>query len=320
MFQSTLARPITFTGVGLHSGRDVQIKLQPASVDTGLEFYVHTQKGTRRMKPNPGLVSATALATTLSDGSASVSTVEHLLAALSAMRIDNVQVHVFGAEVPILDGSAILFVQDIEKAGRRLQNAPRKVARLRKPISVAGEGKAIHARPYQGFFVDYTIDFAHPSIGRQHLAMEITPDTFDAIARARTFGFAQEVEYLHSKGLALGGSLRNAVVLDDEGVVNPEGLRCADEFVRHKMLDFIGDMAMFGMPLEGAFEVHCSGHSFNNQFIRRLEAEAGQLLDIVELPVPAQPVAHTVPQAVQDAARAAFGEAQVFARGFVSAS
>lgn len=314
MFQSTLARSVSFTGVGLHSGRDVQIKLQPASVDTGLAFLVHTQKGTRSMRPCPGLVSATALATTLSDGTVSVSTVEHLLAALNAMQIDNVHVHVFGTEIPILDGSAISYLQDIEKAGRKVQSTPRKVARIRKPVSVAGEGKAIHARPYQGFFIDYTIDFPHPSIGRQHLALEISPETFASIAHARTFGFAQEVEYLHAKGLALGGSLRNAVVLDDEGVVNPEGLRCPDEFVRHKMLDFVGDMAMFGMPLEGAFEVHCSGHSFNNQFIRRLEAEAVQLLDIVEAPT-SSPV-HAMPEA----GRAAYTESPVFARGFVSAS
>ncbi len=314
MFQSTLARPVSFTGVGLHSGRDVQIKLQPASADTGLAFLVHTAKGTRNMRPNPGLVSATALATTLSDGAVSVSTVEHLLAALNAMQIDNVQVHVFGTEIPILDGSAVSYLQDIEKAGIKVQNAPRRVARIRKPVSVAGEGKAIHARPYQGFFVDYTIDFPHPSIGRQRLALEISPETFKDIAHARTFGFAQEVEYLHAKGLALGGSLRNAVVLDDEGVVNPEGLRCPDEFVRHKMLDFVGDMAMFGMPLEGAFEVHCSGHSFNNQFIRRLEAEAVQLLDIVEAPA-SSPV-HAMPES----GRAAYTESPVFARGLVSAS
>ena len=180
-----------------------------------------------------------------------------------------------------MDGSAAQVVQMLHDAGMRMQYKERKVARIRRPLSVAGEGKVIHARPHHGFYVDYTIDFPHKSIGRQRLALEITPESFMSIASARTFGFLQEVEYLHSKGLALGGSLRNAVVLDEDGIVNPEGLRCPDEFVRHKILDFIGDMAMFGMPLQGAFEVHCSGHHHNNLFLRRLQAEASVYLDVV---------------------------------------
>lgn len=281
MFQTTVARPVSFTGVGLHSGKDVQLKFQPAPVDSGIVFFAHTSSGVRRIHPRPEAVTATALATTLSDGKASVSTVEHVLAALNGLQVDNVQVHVVGGEVPIMDGSASQVVQMLHDAGMRMQYKERKVARIRRPLSVAGEGKVIHARPHHGFYVDYTIDFPHKSIGRQRLALEITPESFMNIASARTFGFLQEVEYLHSKGLALGGSLRNAVVLDDDGVVNPEGLRCPDEFVRHKILDFIGDMAMFGMPLQGAFEVHCSGHHHNNLFLRRLQAEASVYLDIV---------------------------------------
>ncbi len=281
MFQTTVARPVSFTGVGLHSGRDVQIKFQPAPVDSGIVFFAHTPSGVRRIHPEPEAVTATALATTLSDGKASVSTVEHVLAALNGLRVDNVQVHVMGGEVPIMDGSAAQVVRMIRDAGVRAQHMERRVARIRRSLSVAGEGKAIHARPHHGFYVDYTIDFPHRSIGRQRLALEITPESFMRIADARTFGFLQEVEYLHSKGLALGGSLGNAVVLDEDGIVNPEGLRCPDEFVRHKILDFVGDMAMFGMPLQGAFEVHCSGHHHNNMFLRRLQAEASYYLDIV---------------------------------------
>lgn len=279
MLQTTIARPVSYTGVGLHSGKDVRMRLQPAPADSGIVFHVHTSAGVRRVAPSPSAVSATALATTLSDGQARVSTVEHVLAALAGMAVDNVQVHVFGGEIPIMDGSAAPVAALLNEAGLRTQHAPRRVARVRRPLSVAGDGKAIHAWPHNGFYVDYTIDFPHASIGKQRLTLEITPDTFADIAFARTFGFLQEVEYLHGKGLALGGSLGNAVVLDEQGVVNPEGLRCPDEFVRHKMLDFVGDMAMLGMPLQGAFEVHCSGHQHNNAFLRRLADESGAYLE-----------------------------------------
>ena len=282
MLQTTVARPVAYTGVGLHSGKDVQIKLQPAPVDSGIVFHVHTPTGIRRITPRPDAVCATALATTLSDGQTRVSTVEHALAALSGMGVDNVQVHVTGGEIPIMDGSAAELVALIERAGLRTQHMPRRVARVRRPLTVAGDGKAIHAWPHKGFYVDYTIDFPHAAIGRQRLALEINPHTFAERASARTFGFLQEVEYLHSKGLALGGSLNNAVVLDEHGVVNPEGLRCPDEFVRHKILDFVGDMAMLGLPLQGAFEVHCSGHQHNNAFLRRL-LEDGDYLQILSL-------------------------------------
>ncbi len=277
MYQHTLAHSTVYTGIGLHSGQDVRLKLTPGTVDSGIVFYLHTDQGVRCLRPSPEVVSATALATTLSlpeDKSFRVSTVEHLLAALRGLEFDNVQVHVYGAEIPILDGSAAYFMELLGKAGRRNQGAPRRVAKITRPFSVAGEGKAIHAWPHEGFFVDYTIEFAHPSIAKQRLALEITPETFAEIANARTFGFFQEVEYLHSKGLALGGSLNNAVVLDEQGVINPEGLRCPDEFVRHKILDFVGDLAMLGTPLLGAFEVHCSGHNHNNVFLRRLTTEA----------------------------------------------
>jgi UDP-3-O-[3-hydroxymyristoyl] N-acetylglucosamine deacetylase len=280
MLQTTIARPVSQRGIGLHSGRDVQLKLQPAPPDSGIEFHLHTPSGIRRIQPSPSAVNATALATSLGSGPDRVSTVEHLLAALNALRVDNVQVHVLGGELPIMDGSVEPAVRLLQAAGRRRQRAFRRVARLKRPLTVAGDGKVIHAWPHNGFFVDYVIDFPHSAIGRQRFALEIGPDTFGEIAFARTFGFLQEVESLHDRGLALGGSLDNAVVLDEQGVINPEGLRSPDEFVRHKIVDFTGDMATLGLPLYGAFEVHCSGHQHNNFFLRRLEREAGLYLDI----------------------------------------
>ena len=246
MFQTTVARPVSFTGVGLHSGRDVQIKFQPAPVDSGIVFFAHTPSGVRRIHPEPEAVTATALATTLSDGKASVSTVEHVLAALNGLRVDNVQVHVMGGEVPIMDGPAAQVVRMIRDAGVRAQHMERRVARIRRSLSVAGEGKAIHARPHHGFYVDYTIDFPHRSIGRQRLALEITPESFMRIADARTFGFLQEVEYLHSKGLALGGSLGNAVVLN---------LAATPDALAKRILDF-----SFGVASALDANVECVGN------------------------------------------------------------
>ena len=188
MLQTTIARTVSYTGVGLHSGKDVQMRLQPAPADSGIVFYVHTPSGVRHIAPRPSAVSATALATTLSDGQASVSTVEHVLAALAGMAVDNVQVHVFGGEIPIMDGSAVQAAALLKEAGLRSLHAPRRVARVRRPLSVAGDGKAIHVWPHNGFYVDYTIDFPHASIGKQRLSLEITPDTFAEIAFARTFG------------------------------------------------------------------------------------------------------------------------------------
>lgn len=276
-------KPVVYTGIGLHSGNDVELKLQPAPVDNGISFHIHTGKGIKIIKPSPQVVLATALATTLGDGKVQVATVEHLLASLMGLGIDNVECHVIGREIPIMDGSALLITNLIKRAGVRSQYALRKVAKIIRPISFAGEGKAIHARPHDGFYVDYSIDFAHPSIGKQQLSLEISPESFGEIAYARTFGFMKEVEYLHSKNLALGGSFENAVVLDEEGVMNPDGLRCPDEFVRHKILDFVGDMAMYGMRLYGAFEVVCSGHHHNNQFLRKLEECSDTYLEVKEL-------------------------------------
>lgn len=284
MNQTTTQRSITCSGIGLHSGNRVYLALRPAPANTGIVFEIHTgdaKNSIRRVSPTPDAVMTTALATTLGANGASVSTVEHLLASVLGLGIDNLIVSVEGGEIPILDGSAATFVTLFHEAGIRQLPVSRKVMRVSRPVALRSGDKFIRATPYAGLRVDYTIEFPHPSIGRQHMVMEVTPSTFARVANARTFGFLKDVEYLHSHGLARGGSLDNVVVLDDTGIVNPEGLRFTDEFVRHKVLDFIGDMAMLGLPLQGNFEIRCSGHQLNNEFLRKLEAErALQKIDL----------------------------------------
>jgi UDP-3-O-[3-hydroxymyristoyl] N-acetylglucosamine deacetylase len=188
------------------------------------------------------------------------------------MGIDNIHIEVTGKEVPIMDGSAGSFVYLLKQAGVRTLNKPRKVLGFKKAIEFEQDGKYIKARPYDGLHVDYTIEFAHPLIGRQHLSMDITPENFTQhLAKARTFGFLKEVDYLHANGMGLGGSLDNAIILDEYNILNAEGLRFKDEFVRHKMLDFVGDIATFGARLQGHFEIFASGHALNNAFLRHLD-------------------------------------------------
>ena len=280
MLQTTIQKTLRCKGIGLHSGKQVEIVLRPALEDTGILFSLHTGVGSSFLTPNPDLVVATGLATTLGNGSDSVATVEHLLAAVRGMGIDNIHVEVRGNELPIMDGSAGPFVYLLRQAEVRKLSKPRKVLSVIKPLNFEQEGKYIRAFPHDGFAVDYTIDFGHPQIGRQTLSLEITPDVFaDELAKARTFGFLKEVEYLHANGLALGGSLDNAVVLDEYGIVNDEGLRFTDEFVRHKILDFVGDMAVLEKPLQGRFEVFASGHALNNSFLKYLYANAEDYLE-----------------------------------------
>ncbi|HIW79148.1 MAG TPA: UDP-3-O-acyl-N-acetylglucosamine deacetylase [Candidatus Bilophila faecipullorum] len=281
MNQTTIQRVVTCSGIGLHSGKKVYLALRPASANTGIIFDIHTQDGIRRVSPTPKAVMTTALATTLGTADATVSTVEHLLASVLGLGIDNLIVSVEGGEIPIMDGSAAAFVKLFAEAGIRRLNAPRKVMRVSRPTELHDGIKHIRALPYAGFRVDYTIDFPHPAIGRQQMSMEVTPETFARVANARTFGFFKDVEYLHSHGLARGGSLESVVVLDDKGVMNPEGLRYRDEFVRHKVLDFIGDMAMLGLPIQGHFDVCCSGHQLNNAFLRKAEEE--RVLQLIDL-------------------------------------
>jgi len=280
MHQTTIRNTVRCTGIGLHSGKQVEMVLRPAPEDTGILFALRSGSGTSFLSPKPRLVVDTGLATSLGNGHDHIATVEHLLAAVRGLGIDNIRVEVQGRELPIMDGSAASFVYLLNQAGLRRQAKARKVLAVTKPIVFEREGKFIKATPHDGFAVDYTIQFAHPLIGRQNLAMEVTPDAFAAdLAKARTFGFLREVEYLHANGLALGGNLDNAVVLDEFGVLNTDGLRYSDEFVRHKLLDFVGDMAVMGLPLQGRFEVFASGHALNNSFLRYLEDHASEYLE-----------------------------------------
>jgi UDP-3-O-[3-hydroxymyristoyl] N-acetylglucosamine deacetylase len=265
----------------------VELVLRPATEDTGVLFSLRNESGSTFLSPAPSLVVETGLATVLGDGHQTVATVEHLLAAVSGMGIDNIHIEVTGKELPIMDGSAASFVYLLKQAGLRKLDKPRTVMTVKKPIEFEQDGKYIKARPYNGFRVDYTIEFAHPIIGTQRMELEITPKNFvTEIAKARTFGFLKEVDYLHANGLALGGSLDNAIVLDEYGVLNAEGLRFKDEFVRHKLLDFVGDMAVMGAPLHGHFEVFASGHAMNNAFLRHLDENKDIYLEPVTLAVP----------------------------------
>lgn len=283
MRQVTLKQSITCEGTGLHSGKLVSLRLRPAEAGTGILFHVKTTQGIQSISPEPGAVIATGLATTLGKNGTSVSTVEHLLAALRGLNIDNIHIDVEGGEIPIMDGSAAGFVRLLQKAGTQELEQPRTICRIKRPISFGKDDKFIKAEPYDGFFVDYTINFPHPAIGTQRLRLNLTPRSFTQVEKARTFGFLKDVEMLQSKGLALGGSLENAIVLDENGVVNNEGLRYANEFVRHKLLDFIGDMSMMALPLHGRFTVSCSGHSLNNEFLRYINTNAAQYLEQVTL-------------------------------------
>lgn len=272
MLQTTIHKSVRCTGIGLHSGKQVEMVLRPATEDTGVLFSLRSDSGSTFLTPAPSLVVETGLATVLGDGHETVATVEHLLAAVSGMGIDNIHVEVTGRELPIMDGSAASFVYLLKQAGVRKLSKSRQVMAVKKAMEFEQDGKYIKVRPHDGFKLDYTIEFAHPMIGKQRMELEITPENFIAeVAKARTFGFLKEVDYLHANGLALGGSLDNAIVLDEYGVLNAEGLRFADEFVRHKMLDFVGDMAVLGAPLHGHFEVFASGHAMNNAFLRHLD-------------------------------------------------
>ncbi|WP_461211505.1 UDP-3-O-acyl-N-acetylglucosamine deacetylase [Desulfocurvus sp. DL9XJH121] len=279
--QTTIAQGVRCSGVGLHSGRKVELELLPADADAGIVFCLQTEHGSKFLSPSPDNVVGTGLATTLGNGDGAVATVEHLLAAIRGLGIDNILVRTSGGEVPIMDGSAASFVYLLRSAGLRKLSKARRTLAVVRPFEHANGEKRIKAEPYDGFRVDYSIDFDHPLIGRQTMGFELTPDSFaEQLAKARTFGFLGEVELMHKNGLALGGSLDNAVVLDDYGVVNAEGLRFDDEFVRHKVLDFIGDMAVAPLPLKGRFEVSCSGHAFNNEFLRLLTEDAAACLRV----------------------------------------
>lgn len=269
-YQTTIGRMVTYTGIGLHSGRDVTITLNPAPVDTGIVFARVDLPGAPQVTAQAGNVTAAMRATTLEFGPAKVFTVEHLLAAFSAMQVDNCLVEIDSVEPPVADGSSLPFVELIQQAGITGQDVLRHILAVKTAQMVRHEDKFIAILPYDGFRISFTSTNSHPLLGVQFGDYEITPETFiKEIAPARTIGFMHEVEALQAQGLALGGSLDNAVVYDDKTVLTP--LRFTDELVRHKILDVIGDLALAGC-VHGHIIAVKSGHALNTALAKKILA------------------------------------------------
>ncbi|MGE5615774.1 MAG: UDP-3-O-acyl-N-acetylglucosamine deacetylase [Bacillota bacterium] len=273
--QRTFKTSVTATGVGLHTGSKVTMVLRPAPIDTGIVFCRSDLPGNPAIPARAENVSNTVLATVIEKEGARVSTIEHLMSAFAGLGIDNAYVDVSAEEVPIMDGSAGTFVFLIQSAGIEEQNALKRYLRVLERVEVEQDGKRVSLEPFNGFKVGFSIDFQHPVFAASR--SEVVVDFADVsyvreIARARTFGFTQEVEALRSKGLGRGGSLDNAIVVDDFRVLNADGLRFEDEFVKHKALDAVGDLYLLGRPIIGAFYGCKSGHALNNLLVRKLLA------------------------------------------------
>ncbi len=291
--QRTLKNVIRATGVGLHTGKKVYLTLRPAAVNTGIIFRRVDLDPAVEIPARPHNVGDTRLSTTLVNGQVRISTVEHLLSAFAGFGIDNAYIDVSSDEVPIMDGSAGPFVFLIQSAGVMDQSAPKQFLRIKKPITVEDEDKWVRFEPFDGFKVGFTIEFNHPAFNEKNCTAEIdfsTTSFVKEVSRARTFGFMRDVELLRENNLALGGSLDNAVVVDDYRILNEDGLRYEDECVKHKILDAIGDLYLLGHSLIGAFTGYKSGHELNNRILRDLLAneEAWELVsfkDEVEMPI-----------------------------------
>ncbi len=262
--QKTLKGPMEFVGTALHTGLETSVRISPSEPDTGYRFRRADLPGAVEVEASVANIKDTLLATSLGLNGASVQTVEHLLSALAGSGVDNASIEVMGDEIPILDGSAAPFVRGIEKVGLYEQSMPKRMLRIKESIGAEkGDSTAI-LKPSDAFSIHFIIEFENLVIGRQELDFHYSPDAYRKdIAFARTFGFMKDAEYLMAKGLALGGSLENAVVVGDDRVINPEGLRSPDEFVRHKILDTIGDLSLLGIPILGAYSGFKAGHGVN---------------------------------------------------------
>jgi UDP-3-O-[3-hydroxymyristoyl] N-acetylglucosamine deacetylase len=276
MRQRTLRNPVKATGVSLHTGEKVYLTLNPAPVDTGIVFRRIDLEPVLELPALAEYVGDTTLSTTLVVGGERVSTVEHLLAAFAGLGIDNSYIDLSAPEVPIMDGSAAPFVFLIQSAGVVEQPAAKKFIRIKRKVTVEDGDKVASLLPYDGFRVSFTIDFDHPVFRDRtaHAELDFSSASFvREVSRARTFGFIHEIEYLRSKGLARGGSVDNAIVVDEYRILNQEGLRFEDEFVRHKVLDAVGDLYLLGYSLLGEFRAYKSGHALNNATLRALLAQ-----------------------------------------------
>jgi len=273
--QRTLKNAIKTTGVGLHTGARVELNLRPAAVDSGIVFHRVDLAETVSIPARADRVGDTRLSSTLKKDGASISTVEHLMSALAGLGIDNLHVDVGGPEIPIMDGSAGPFVFLLQSAGIVEQPGQKKYLRIRAPVEARDGDKWARFEPFDGYRLDFTIDFPHPVFGSENrqVVVDFAGTSYvKEVARARTFGFMQDVEAMRSAGLALGGSLQNAIVLDETRVLNTEGLRYDNEFVKHKVLDAIGDIYLLGHPLIGQYTAFKSGHALNNALARALLA------------------------------------------------
>ena len=287
IFQKTISKKVSIQGVGLHSGDAVTLSLLPAKPDSGITFVRKDLNSNNIIKVDPFLVSDTRLCSTLEKESAKVMTVEHLMSALYAHSIDNIIIEISGIEVPILDGSSNPFIYLIQSGNPINQEREKKFIKVKKALKYEIDGKFAMLEPYDGFKIDFSIDFPHPVFADRNnsISIDYYKDSYvDEIARARTFGFMQEVEYLRSNGLAKGGSLDNAIVMDEYKIINNDRLRYEDEFVRHKVLDAFGDLYLTGHALIGKFSAFKSGHEINNQLLRLLmkDKDSYDLVSLVE--------------------------------------
>ena len=274
--QRTLKNVIRATGVGLHSGEKVYLTLRPAAVETGIVFRRVDMEPAVEIPADAQLVTETMLCTGLSRDGGKVLTIEHLMSAFAGLGIDNAYVDLSAPEVPIMDGSAGPFVFLLQSAGLVEQNAPKRFIRIREPIEVSDGDKVARFTPHDGFRLDFTVEFNHPAIPRtqSRAVVEFSSEAYiREVSRARTFGFMRDLEFMRERNLGLGGSMDNAIVLDEFRVLNDDGLRYADEFVRHKILDAVGDLYLAGHPIIGAYEARKSGHALNNKLVRALLAE-----------------------------------------------
>jgi len=285
--QTTVDREVVLKGIGVHSGAEVSLILHPAEANSGYNFYV---QGGERIGHVPGdfrAVSNLTLCTVLSaaDGT-TVATVEHLLAALRGLGVDNAGIEVDGNEVPIMDGSAEPFVDAIEEIGLRDLDEPRRYIKVLRPVQVKENGCTGEIFPYNGFRLDVEIDFKSEFIGRQRLDLDVTPASFKRICRARTFGFMKDVKQLWAAGRALGSSLANTVAIGEDRILNPEGLRYPDEFVRHKTLDAVGDLALAGAPILGLYRSYRGGHRLNSALLHALyeNKDAWTIVEVADKP------------------------------------
>ena len=270
--QRTLSSKIKASGVGLHTGKKISLTLKPAPTNSGISF-IRTDIKAEPIRASLENVFDTRLSTTLSNSHVKISTVEHLLSALAGLGIDNADIELDGPEVPIMDGSARPFVFMIQSAGIQEQNDSKKFIKIKKTIEVKEDEKWAKIEPFEGFKVAFTIDFNHPAFSESTQSSEIdfsSVSYLSQVSRARTFGFAKDIELLRRNNLALGGSVNNAIVIDDYKVINEEGVRFQDEFVKHKILDAIGDLYLLGHGLIGSFSAYKSGHHLNNLLLREL--------------------------------------------------